>query len=278
MSTNAFLSSLFSLEGRTALITGATRGIGQNMALALAKAGADLILIQRNLDNQETATQVRELGRTATVVQCDLTDKAQVGAIVQKITGSTDTGGMGLVIDILVNCGGIQRRWCTAESFPDDNWSEVLQVNLNAVWTLSRDCGKHMLETRGVGSTAPRGKIINVASLLSYQGGLTVPAYAAAKHGVLGLIKALSNEWSPKGINVMGEPFTCSISPGYIATEMNTALIADPVRSRQIMERIPIGRWGAPEDFEGAIVFLASRASDYVCGESLLVDGGWMAR
>ncbi|KAJ6594262.1 NAD-binding protein [Mycena capillaripes] len=270
MSTNVntFLSSLFSLEGRTALVTGGTRGIGQEMALALAQAGADLILIQRNLENQDTATQARELGRKATIVECDLTDKAQVGAIVQTITGSVNAGGMGLVIDILVNCGGIQRR-APAETFTDENWNEVLQVNLNAVWTLSRDCGRHMLETRGVGSTAPRGKIINVASLLSYQGGLTVPAYAAAKHGVLGLAGAFCN---PKGINVNG------ISPGYIATEMNTALIADQVRSRQIMERIPIGRWGTPEDFEGAIVFLASRASDYVCGESLVVDGGWMAR
>ncbi|KAJ7045873.1 NAD-binding protein [Mycena alexandri] len=267
-STNAYLSSLFSLEGRTALVTGGTRGIGQKLALALAQAGANLILIQRNLENQDTADQARQLGRTVTLVECDLTDSAQVGAVVQKITGAD---GMGLVIDILVNCGGIQRR-APAENFTDENWSEVLQVNLNAVWTLSRDCGRHMLETRGVGSKGPRGKIINVASLLSYQGGMTVPAYAAAKHGVLGLIKALSNEWSPKGINVNG------ISPGYIATEMNTALIADQVRSRQIMERIPIGRWGTPEDFEGAIVFLASRASDYVCGESLVVDGGWMAR
>ncbi|KAJ6476026.1 NAD-binding protein, partial [Mycena vitilis] len=271
MSTNAFLSSLFSLEGKTALVTGGTRGIGQKLALALAKAGADLVLIQRNLDNQDTATQARQLGRAATIVQCDLADKKQLGAVVQKVTGSVESGGLGLVIDILINCGGIQRR-APAENFTDEDWSEVLQVNLNAVWTLSRDCGKHMLETRGVGSTAPRGKIINVASLLSYQGGMTVPAYAAAKHGVLGLIKALSNEWSAKGINVNG------ISPGYIATEMNTALIADAVRSRQIMERIPIGRWGAPEDFEGAVVFLASRAADYVCGESLVVDGGWMAR
>ncbi|KAJ6521906.1 NAD-binding protein [Mycena vulgaris] len=271
MSSNEYLSFLFSLQGRTALITGGTRGIGQKMALALAKAGADLILIQRNLENRDTASQAESLGRTVTVVQCDLTDKAQVSAIVQKITGGKDAGGLGLAIDILVNCGGIQRR-APAETFSDEDWTDVLQVNLNAVWTLARDCGKHMLASRGVGSTTPRGKIINVASLLSYQGGMTVPAYAAAKHGVLGLIKALSNEWSAKGINVNG------ISPGYIATEMNTALIADPVRSRQIMERIPIGRWGAPEDFEGVVVFLASRASDYVCGESLVVDGGWMAR
>ncbi|KAJ7077303.1 NAD-binding protein [Mycena belliarum] len=271
MSSNGYLSALFSLEGRTALVTGGTRGIGQKMALALAQAGADLILVQRSLDNRDTAAQAEALGRRATVVQCDLADKAQVGGLVQRITGSAETGGLGLAIDILVNCGGIQRR-TPAERFPDEDWNEVLQVNLHAVWTLSRDVGAHMLSSRGVGSTKPRGKIINIASLCSYQGGLTVPAYTAAKHGVLGLIKALSNEWASKGINVNG------ISPGYIATEMNTALIADPTRSRQIMERIPAGRWGAADDFEGPVVFLASKASDYVCGESLIVDGGWMAR
>ncbi|KAJ7187889.1 NAD-binding protein [Mycena filopes] len=269
--TNAYLASLFSLEGRTALVTGGTRGIGQRMALALAQAGADLVLIQRNASDEDTASQARALGRTVTVVECDLADPEQVAGVIDRITDR-----MMLVIDILVNCGGIQRR-APAEKFKDEDWSAVLQVNLNAVWTLSRDIGRHMLEMRakGVGQATrprPRGKIINVASLLSYQGGMTVPAYAAAKHGVLGLIKALSNEWSAKGINVNG------ISPGYIATEMNTALMEDAVRSRQIMERIPAGRWGEPRDFEGAVVFLASGAADYVCGESLVVDGGWMGR
>ncbi|KAF7315772.1 ATP-binding cassette transporter [Mycena indigotica] len=299
----SFLESLFSLQGRLALITGGTRGIGQTMALALAKAGADLVLVQRDPSNQDTADQARELGRRVTVIECDLADKESVSTIVHRVTASEEDGGLGLTIDILVNCGGIQRR-APAETFTDENWNEVtfervqnvlvhiqkvLQVNLNAVFTLSRDVGAHMLKTRGVGSQTHRGKIINIASLLSHQGGLTVPAYAAAKHGVFGLIKALSNEWSPKGVNVNG------ISPGYIATEvcsllwfgegidlatwkMNTALIADPVRSRQILERIPAQRWGSPADFEGAIVFLASRASDYVCGESLVVDGGWMGR
>ncbi|KAF7305979.1 ATP-binding cassette transporter [Mycena chlorophos] len=267
----SYLDSLFSLQGRLALVTGGTRGIGQTLALALAKAGADLVLVQRNLDNQTTAEEAKKLGRKVTIVQCDLADKQEVGKLVHKITASEADGGLALTIDILVNCGGIQRR-APAETFTNENWDEVLQVNLNAVFTLSRDVGAHMLKTRGVGSTTHRGKIINIASLLSYQGGTTVPAYAAAKHGVFGLIKALSNEWSAKGINVNG------ISPGYIATEMNTALIADPVRSRQIFERIPAQRWGSPADFEGAVVFLASRGSDYVCGESLLVDGGWMGR
>ncbi|KAF9022819.1 NAD-binding protein [Hymenopellis radicata] len=275
MAPSDYLSSLFSLEGKTALVTGGTRGIGQKLALALAKAGADVVLLQRNSTNKDTYTQIQEVGRKAYIVECDLSSKEQVGGVVAKITGSPADGGLGLALDILVNCGGIQRR-TPAENFPDQDWDEVLQVNLNTVWTLARDCGRHMLASRGgiAGEEVPantsnprgRGKIINVAS------GVTVPAYAAAKHGVLGITKALSNEWSPKGVNVN------AISPGYIATEMNTALIANPVRSRQIMERIPIGRWGDPEDFEGAVVFLASRASDYVCGEALLVDGGWMAR
>ncbi|KIM73949.1 hypothetical protein PILCRDRAFT_828683 [Piloderma croceum F 1598] len=282
MLSSNYLSSLFSLEGKTALVTGGTRGIGQQMALALAKAGADIILLQRSPENQDTSSQIKQLGRDVYIVQCDLSSKEQVGSIIQKITGTEGGDEMGLFIDVLVNCGGIQRR-TPAENFSDADWNEVLQVNLNAVWTLSRDCGKHMLASRGgiAGETPvpedatkskPRGKIINVASLVSYQGGVTVPAYAAAKHGVMGLTKALSNEWSPKGINVNG------IAPGYIATEMTSALIANPTRSRQIMERIPAGRWGTPEDFEGAVLFLASRASDYVCGETIVVDGGWMAR
>ncbi|KAH8830088.1 NAD-binding protein [Flagelloscypha sp. PMI_526] len=285
-STKDYLASLFSLEGKTALCTGATRGIGQKLALALAGAGADLVLIQRSTENQETHNLVQAIGRKATIVVCDLADANAVGGLVAKITQEP-----GLSIDILVNCGGIQRR-TPAENFPDSDWSEVLQVNLNTVFTLCRDVGKHMLESRGgvSGQEAPaaaagpkgdngdvafekgRGKIINIASLVSYQGGLTVPAYAAAKHGVLGITKAFSNEWASKGINVNG------IAPGYISTEMNSALIANPTRSRQILERIPQGRWGTPTDFEGAIVFLASRASDYVSGETLLVDGGWMGR
>ncbi|THH05219.1 hypothetical protein EW145_g4961 [Phellinidium pouzarii] len=231
----------------------------------------------RNESNQETATKVREasVGRRAWIVTCDLSSKEQIGGVIQRITSPESENGLGLDIDILVNCGGIQRRH-PAELFPDDDWQEVLQVNLSSVWTLSRDVGHYMLARRersnDDGVIVPRGKIINIASLLSYQGGFTVPAYAAAKHGVLGATKALSNEWSAKGINV-----NC-IAPGYIDTEMNTALINNPTRARQILERIPAGRWGSPADFEGAVVFLASAASDYVCGETLTIDGGWMAR
>lgn len=173
-------------------------------------------------------------------------------------------------MDILLNCGGIQRRH-PSHQFPDDDWNEVLQVNLTTVFTLCREVGAHML-ARGPDSSGRRGAIINIASLLTFQGGITVPAYAASKGGVAQLTKALSNEWASKGISVN------AIAPGYIATEMNTALINDKSRAEQIMARIPAGRWGKPEDFKGAVVFLASRASAYVSGEVLTVDGGWMGR
>ncbi|KDE07520.1 2-deoxy-D-gluconate 3-dehydrogenase [Microbotryum lychnidis-dioicae p1A1 Lamole] len=282
----SYIDSLFGLSGKTALCTGATRGIGQTMALALAQAGADIVLVQRNKENLETYNKIKALGRQVDIAVCDLSSDIEVKGLVKQVVGPTSEGGLGREIDVLVNCGGIQRSAdpptrTPAENFSDGDWNDVLQVNLNAVWTLARDVGRHMLESRGgvSGEEAPktenprgRGKIINIASLLSFQGGLTVPAYAAAKHGVLGLGKALANEWSAKGINVN------SIAPGYIATDMNEALIANPTRSRQIMERIPAQRWGAPTDFEGAVVFLASRASDYVCGECITVDGGWMGR
>jgi len=173
-------------------------------------------------------------------------------------------------VHILLNCGGIQRRHAPHE-FPDEDWDEVLQVNLNAVFTLCRDVGAHML-SRSPDQHGRRGSIINIASLLTFQGGINVPAYAASKGGVGQLTKALSNQWAKEGITVN------AIAPGYIATEMNTALMADEVRAKSILERIPAGRWGSPEDFKGAVVFLASRASGYVSGEVLTVDGGWMGR
>jgi 2-deoxy-D-gluconate 3-dehydrogenase len=175
-----------------------------------------------------------------------------------------------LRIDILLNCAGIQRRH-QSHNFPDEDWNEVLQVNLTTVFTLCREIGAHML-TNIPDSSGRRGVIINIASLLSFQGGLTVPAYAASKGGVAQLTKALSNEWASKGINVN------AIAPGYIATEMNTALMEDETRAKGILDRIPAGRWGKAEDFKGAVVFLASKASSYVTGEILTVDGGWMGR
>lgn len=174
-------------------------------------------------------------------------------------------------IDILVNCAGIQRRH-PADEFPTGDWKEVLQVNLTAVFTICRDVGHHMLEQTPYNASGRRGSIINIASLLSFQGGITVPAYAASKGGVTQLTKALSNEWAAHGITVN------SIAPGYIATEMNTALIHDEARASAILSRIPAGRWGSPDDFKGAVIFLASHASAYVTGEVLTVDGGWMGR
>ncbi|KAH7064863.1 hypothetical protein B0J12DRAFT_560309 [Macrophomina phaseolina] len=260
----ASVQKLFSLEGQTALVTGGTRGIGQSMAVALAEAGADILLVQRDTSNTATKSQIEALGRKATIYTADLSDPASVSALTPKITGD------GHNIDILLNCAGIQKRH-PAHQFPDGDWHDVLQVNLHTVFTLCRDVGAHML-ARAPDSTGRRGAIINVASLLSFQGGITVPAYAASKGGVAQLTKALSNEWSSKGIAVN------AIAPGYIATDMNEALINDKNRADSILARIPAGRWGSPEDFKGAVVFLASRAAGYVGGEVLTVDGGWMGR
>ncbi|KAF2730480.1 NAD(P)-binding protein [Polyplosphaeria fusca] len=259
------VQQLFSLGGQTALVTGGTRGIGQAMALALAEAGADILLVQRDTSNQSTKQQIEQLGRKAQIYTADLSSAQSVGELVPKVLQD------GHKIHILLNCGGIQRRH-PAHKFPTNDWEEVLQVNLNAVFTLCRDVGAHMLEQPASLALNRRGSIINVASLLSFQGGFTVPAYAASKGGVAQLTKALSNEWTSKGITVN------AIAPGYIATEMNTALMEDKERAASILQRIPAGRWGNPEDFKGAIVYLASAASAYVSGEILTVDGGWMGR
>ncbi|KAK9321847.1 2-deoxy-d-gluconate 3-dehydrogenase [Lipomyces orientalis] len=263
---NILIEKMFSLQGKVAVVTGGTRGIGAAIAIGLAEAGADIIMLQRDTSRRETLTAVEAVGSKATIVKCNLADAEEVKGIVNHITQE-----LGYTVDILVNCGGIQRRH-PAETFPDEDWNEVLQVNLTTCFTLARDVGRHMLETMNNRPQGFRGKIINIASLVSFQGGVTVPAYAAAKHGILGMTKALSNDWVGKGINVN------AVAPGYIATEMNTALIANPTRSRQIMERIPIGRWGTPDDFKGVVIFLASGASDYISGDCITVDGGWMAR
>ncbi|MCJ1474253.1 hypothetical protein MMC13_002911 [Lambiella insularis] len=261
----AFIQKLFSLEGQTALVTGGTRGIGQAMAIALAEAGADIILVQRDTSNTTTAESIERLGRKATIHVADLASQSSISALVPDLLREVPR------IDILLNCGGIQRRH-PSHQFPDTDWNEVLQVNLTTVFTLCRDVGAHMLSNEPHGASGKRGSIINVASLLSFQGGITVPAYAASKGGVAQLTKALSNEWAGKGINVN------AIAPGYIATEMNTALMNDEKRADSILARIPAGRWGSPEDFKGAVVYLASEASSYVSGEILTVDGGWMGR
>ncbi|KAJ5391496.1 2-dehydro-3-deoxy-D-gluconate 5-dehydrogenase [Penicillium cosmopolitanum] len=261
------VASLFSLSGRTALITGGTRGIGQAMAFALAEAGADVILVQRDESNTSTRDEIiNRLGRKAYIHVAELSDRKSVKEIIPSVTSQ------GLKPDILVTCAGIQRRH-PSHQFPDEDWDEVLEVNLSAVFVLCREFGAYLLSRDA--SEFPsgrRGSIINVASLLTFQGGITVPAYAASKGGIGQLTKALSNEWISKGINVN------AIAPGYINTDMNVALINDADRNAGIMARIPAGRWGKPEDFKGPVVFLASDASSYVSGEIVTVDGGWMGR
>lgn len=264
MSTSVL--DLFSLQGQTALVTGGTRGIGQSMAVALAEAGADIVLIQRDTSNTSTSSLIKNLGRKCTIVPGDLSDRSSVQSLVDSVFGQTSNSP----IHVLLNCAGIQRRH-KSEAFPQDDWDDVIQTNLSTVFTLCRDVGAHML-SREPDSHGRRGAIINVASLLSFQGGFTVPAYAASKGGVAQLTKALSNEWAGKGISVN------AIAPGYIATEMNTALMEDKERAASILARIPAGRWGSPDDFKGAVVWLASRASGYVSGEVVTVDGGWMGR
>lgn len=251
---------LFSLEGKTALVTGARRGIGFGMAKALAEAGADIIGVSASLEKSgsDIETTVTALGRRFSAYQCDFSDREAVLAFADQVRSDHPT------IDILVNNAGTIKRKPAAEH-EDMLWDTVIETNLSAQFVLSREIGQTMVE-RG------SGKIIFTASLLTFQGGITVPGYAASKGAIGQLTKALANEWAPKGVNVN------AIAPGYINTDNTEALRNDPVRSSSILERIPAGRWGLPEDFAGAAVYLASRASDYVQGEILVVDGGWMGR
>ncbi|MFT8322743.1 MAG: SDR family oxidoreductase [Bacillus sp. (in: firmicutes)] len=249
---------MFSLEGKVAAITGATRGIGRQMAIALAEAGATVALLQRNRNDLSVKKEIEALGQESIIVECDLENQMQVKEAIPTVVKELGK------IDILVNNAGIQRR-SPSVTFSERDWDDVINVNLKCVWLLCQEAGKFMVSQK-------KGKIINMASLLSFQGGLTVPAYAAAKGGVAQLTKALANEWAKENINVN------AIVPGYIATDMNEALIIDETRNRQILERIPAGRWGKPEDFSGTVVFLASDASNYIHGHLLAVDGGWLGR
>jgi 2-dehydro-3-deoxy-D-gluconate 5-dehydrogenase len=251
------MSGMFDLSGRVAIVTGANTGIGQGIAIALAEAGADVALVGRT-PAEETAEEVRRAGRKAAIVHADLSTIAPVQGVVQRTTA--ELGG----VDILVNNAGIIRR-ADALDFSEEDWDAVIDTNLKSVFFLSQAVARHMVEQG-------RGKIINIASMLSFQGGIRVPSYTASKSGVAGLTKLLANEWAAKGINVN------AIAPGYIATSNTAALQDDEVRNRQILERIPAGRWGKPSDLAGAAVFLASDASDYVHGHILAVDGGWLAR
>lgn len=249
----------FDLTGKTALVTGCKRGIGAAMAEALAEAGADIIGVSATLgDDSDIGASVRALGRSFSPWRCDFSDRTAVKAFAAAVLESHGTP------DILVNNAGTIRR-APAAIHPDEMWDEVLEVNLHAQFVLSREIGARMIE-RG------SGKILFTASLLTFQGGITVPGYAASKGGIGQLAKALANEWAGKGVNVN------AIAPGYISTDNTEALRNDPERAKQILSRIPAGRWGEPADFKGPVVFLASAASDYVNGEILVVDGGWMAR
>lgn len=252
-------SELFDLTGRVAMVTGASRGIGQGIALGLAGAGADIVAISRG-SSEETEREVAALGQRFLHLPCDLAE-ASVADLQELVDQAVEQMGG---LDILVNAAGTITRHSVLE-YPEEEWDQVLQVNLKAVMYLSQAAARHFAK---VG----RGKIINIASALSVQGGILVPAYAAAKHGVVGVTRSLANELAAKGINVN------AIIPGYILTDMTAPLAADPSRNESILARIPAGRWGKPSDFAGVAVFLASRASDYCDASIIAVDGGWLSR
>ena len=249
----------FKLDGKIALVTGASVGLGQAMALALAEAGADVACHCHFAgEADETCAIIEKLGRQTMSVAGDMSDKEAPKKIVEKVLEKFGR------IDILVNNAGMIRR-SPAVDFSEEDWSTVIEVNLSSIFRLSQAVAKSMI-------TNGSGKIVNIASLLSFQGGITVPAYTASKSGVAGLTKAFANEWAKHNINVN------AIAPGYMATNNTAALRADETRNRQILERIPAGRWGTPADLAGTVVFLSSAASDYLQGHIILVDGGWMAR
>ena len=251
------MNALFDLTGKTAVVTGGNRGLGKEIALGLAEAGANIVVIARKIDEQ-VISDIEKYGVKAMKLEFDLLNFNQYSSMFDQIISEMDK------VDILVNNAGVQKRYDSVE-FPKEDWDFVMDVNANASFFLCQLFGKHMIESG-------YGKIINMASLLSFQGGVRVPAYAASKGAVMQFTKALSNEWASQGVSVN------AVAPGYMNTEMNTALIADGTRNRQILERIPAGRWGTPTDLQGTIVFLASRASDYVHGITIPVDGGWLGR
>jgi 2-deoxy-D-gluconate 3-dehydrogenase len=251
------MSTPFDLSGKTAVVTGGGRGLGLGISDALLEAGADVIVFGRSPLPVALTRHAAELGRQVDFVALDLASSDAIAAAADQVLSARR-------VDILVNNAGTQDRY-PAVDFPLAAWDSVLDVNVRAVFQLCQQFGRPMLE-RG------EGKIVNLASLLSFQGGTTVPAYAASKGAVAQLTKALCNEWSSRGVNVN------AVAPGYMATEMNTALLADPVRLEQISTRIPAGRWGEPEDIGNVVVFLASPAAAYVHGQVLAVDGGWLAR
>lgn len=250
----------FDLAGKTALVTGCKRGIGRGIAEALASAGADIIGVSASLEtsNSDVEKSIEAMGRKFTAYQCDFSNRKTLNEFISSVKTSHGTP------DILINNAGTIKRK-PAQDHDDELWDEVIEVNLNAQFILSREIGRDMV-ARG------SGKVVFTASLLTFQGGITVPGYAASKGGIGQLTKALANEWAPHGVNVN------AIAPGYIATDNTQALQDDAARSKSILERIPAGRWGTPEDFAGPAVFLSSAASDYMHGTVMTVDGGWMGR
>lgn len=251
---------LFDLSGKVALVTGCRRGIGKAMAVGLAEAGADIIGLSANLDPDadQVAKQVRAASRTFTGYRCDFANRTNLQETIKSVIAAHPR------VDILVNNAGMILRQPAAEHC-DDFWDQVIEVNLSAQFILAREFGRSMLERAS-------GKVIFTASLLSFQGGILVPSYAASKGGIHQLTMALANEWAGRGVNVN------AIAPGYIATDNTQALRDDPARAQSILARIPAGRWGEPEDFKGPVVFLASEAARYMHGTTLIVDGGWMGR
>jgi len=253
------ISKLYNLDGKTALVTGCSRGIGEAMAIALAEAGADIIGVSGSLKPGSRAEmEVEKSGKKFYTYSADFSNREALYKAIQQIQQDHP------VVDILVNNAGTILRNPAAQH-SDEFWDKVMAINLDAQFIMAREFGKKMIE-RG------HGKIIFTCSLLSFQGGINVPGYTASKSAVAGLVKALSNEWASKGVNVNG------IAPGYISTENTSALRADAARNKAILDRIPAGRWGEPDDFKGPVVFLSSAASDYVDGTILTVDGGWMGR
>lgn len=251
------MNPIFDLSGKVAIVTGANTGIGQAIALSLAEAGADIAAVGRT-PAQDTVEKVRALGRKAEIISADLSSIEPVQRVVDETLKKL--GGL----HILINNAGIIRR-ADSTDFTEADWDAVIDTNLKSVFFLCQAAGRHML-------AQGEGKIVNIASLLSFQGGIRVPSYTASKSGVAGLTKLLANEWAARGVNVNG------IAPGYIATNNTAALQADETRNRQIQERIPAGRWGEASDIGGAAVFLSSGAANYIHGHVLAVDGGWLAR
>ncbi len=253
------IMDLFRLDGKVALVTGVGRGLGQAMAIGLAEAGADVAGLYHTR-YEETQTQVKALGRHFLAVQCDLRGASvnQLSQVVDQVVRELGR------LDILVNNAGIIRR-APALEFSEQDWDDVIQVNLKSLFFLSQAAARVM-------AAQGSGKIIHIASMLSFQGGILIPPYTAAKSGVAGLTRAMANEWASKGINVN------AIAPGYMSTDNTAALRADPQRYPAILARIPAGQWGQPEDLKGAVVFLASAASSYIHGSIVCVDGGWLAR